>query len=262
LGLAIAGLTIEVLGLVASSAFESALHIDHDFAAGPVECFSEGVLALGPFVVLWVVAFGFLGMVAGLRPLYRAPLEAIRRRWNALTSSADGESLAASVLLAGVGCWIAITWACRSLFVVLDDLRIAFDKPLDLSVLSSGAASLHIAHGNYSAGLSFLLVLAVWKWFPRLERRTADPSRMRILTWATVFVAFMVVATAVVPRRFLWDRFEVVQYEKQRAFIIGARSDELLVYSPYGGERKRWRVPRNAATLQRSGTTARLFDSK
>jgi hypothetical protein len=170
----------------------------------------------------------------------------------------DGEALATAVLLSGVGCWIAINWACRSIFVALEALRVG--AIADFSVLSSRALSLQEAHSVCSAYLSFLLWLVVWKWFPRLEQRSEDPSRVRLLKWATVVVAFMIVATAVVPRRFLWDKFELVAFENQRAFVVGAHNDELLLYSPEGGQRKRWRVPRDAAGLQRTGATGRLFD--
>jgi hypothetical protein len=261
LGLAITGVTIELLGLVASRMFEVVLGIHQDFVAGPKEYFSVGARSLWPFVIFWVAGFAVLGILAGMRPLFRAPVDAIQRQWTALTGSLDGETLGAIVLLSGTGCWIAISWACWSLFAALDHLSAAIDGPVDVSALSSGAISLHRAHSTYSAYLSFLLVLAVWKWFPRFEKRSADPSRVRLLRWATVVVAFMVVVTAVAPRRFIWDTFELVIFENQRAFVIGASHDELLLYSPQGDERRRWRVPRNTAALQRTGTTARLFDS-
>jgi hypothetical protein len=258
---AITIVSVELLGLVASRAFEVALGIDHDFSAGPVEYFHVGARSLWPFVVYWVAGVAVLGMLAGLRPLFGAPVKAIRSRWTALTGSLDGETLATTVLLAGAGCWIAINWTCWRLFAALDALRVGSTAgPVDFSVLSSQAVSLHRTHGDYSAYLSFLLGLAAWKWFPRLEERTADASRVRLLRWATVVIAFMVVAMAVVPRRFIWDKFEVVMFENQRAFVIGESNNEVLLYSPQGDERKRWRVPRNAPRLQRTGTTARIFD--
>ena len=75
IGLAITALTIEVLGLVASSAFESALHIDHDFAAGPIEWFWEGVLALGPWTDAIRAALAMdPGALPALEPVWRAEL--------------------------------------------------------------------------------------------------------------------------------------------------------------------------------------------
>jgi hypothetical protein len=257
---AITIVTVELLGLIASRLFEVALAIDQDFVAGPREYFSVGARSLWPFVIFWMGGAGALGILAALRPLLRVPLEAIGRQWTALTGSLDGETLGAVVLLSGTGCWIAINRACWSLFVALGDLSAAAGRPVDVSALSSGAIPLHRAHSTFSAYLSFLLILAVWKWFPRFEKRSADPSRVRFLRWATVVVAFMIVATAVAPRRFIWDTFELVLFENQRAFVIGARDDELLLYSPQSDERRRWRVPRDAAALQRTGTTARLFD--
>ena len=53
---------------------------------------------------------------------------------------------------------------------------------------------------------------------------------MRALRWATVGVALLVVVIAVIPRRVVWDEFEVVQYENQRAFVLASRGEQLLLY--------------------------------
>jgi hypothetical protein len=114
--------------------------------------------------------------------------------------------------------------------------------------------------GDYSAYLSFLLGLAAWQWFPRMEKRAEDPARVRLLRWATVAVAFIVLATAIAPRRLIWEKFEVVAFENQPAFVIGSSREELLLYSRQGDERKRSRVRKDAASLQRTGATAHIFD--
>jgi hypothetical protein len=107
-----------------------------------------------------------------------------------------------------------------------------------------------------------LVAFLAWKWFPRLENRAADTSRVRLLRWAAVVVALVIVAMAVLPRRFIWEKFELVVFDDQPALVIGSNSEEFLLYSADGDERKRWRVPRNAATLQRTGQVTGIFDPR
>jgi hypothetical protein len=261
LATAVAIVATEVFGLIASRVFEVALGIAPDFAAGPSQYFSVGVSALLPFVIFWLAGAAVLGVLAGLRPLFRAPLESLRKRWSALTASLDPATLATVVFLSGVGSWLMILWPCWGLFTALEALRVgATASTADLSVLSSAAHSLHRAYGNDSAWLSFVLGLAVWQWFPSMEQRADDASRVRVLKWATVGVAFMVVAMAIAPRRFIFDRFEVVAFDNQPAFVIGTSNEELLLYSPQGDRRKQWRVRKDATTLRRTDTSAKIFD--
>ena len=85
---------------------------------------------------------------------------------------------------------------------------------------------------------------------------------MRLLRWATVVVIALVIATATVPWRLVWERFEVVSFDNRPAFVIGSSSDELLLYSPYDDAPKHRRVRRDAPTLQRTGAQARLFERR
>lgn len=255
--------TVVLLGLIASRAFEVSMGIHQDFAAGPGEYFTIGMAAAIPHAFMWSVGAAVVGALAWLRPLLRSRIAPIARRWDSLTRSVDGEALATIVLLCGAACWVALTWRSSSVFAALEALRAGQTTGrVDLSALSAGAYSLHRVHADTSGYLSFLLALVAWKWFPRFEKRAADPSRVRFLRWATVVLAFIVIAMAVVPRRFIWERFEVVTFDNQRAFVIGTNTEELLLYSPGADERRRWRVPRNAATLQRTGQMARIFDSQ
>jgi serine/threonine-protein kinase len=253
--------TVELLGLIASRVFEVALGIESDFAAGPIDYFTIGIRAIFPMAVFWLAGAAVLGGLAGLRPLFQAPVAAVVRRWSPAFQHVDADTQATLVFLAGLTCWIAISWLCSDIFIALDALKDgAIPSGVDLSILSSGAISLHNAHGLYSAYLSFLLGVAAWKLFPRLEKVARDRARVQLLKWATVVVALLVVATAVVPRRFIWERFEVVTFEGERAFVIGASPEELLLYSPKPSDPKRWRVRRDAPALRRTATMARIFD--
>jgi tRNA A-37 threonylcarbamoyl transferase component Bud32 len=260
LTLAAAAVVTEILGLVASRAFETALRVEPDFAAGPVEYFSVGLQAALPFVLYWLAGAALLGVLAGISPLFRKATKSFSWRWIPRLPSVNPSTLAAGVFLAGVAALVAITWKFRPLFDALGALFDGSILPVQLSVLSTAARPLHRAHANYSAFISFLLGLAALRWFPRMEKQAQDASRVRFLKWATLAVAFLVVALEVFPRRVIWERFEVVSFENRPAFVIGSSTDELFLYARRENETMRGRVRKNAATLQRTGKTALIFD--
>jgi len=254
------GVGTEALGFIASRLFELALRIDPEFAAGPLRYLEVGAEALLPFVVYWAIAAAVLALFAGTRQLARSQIEAIQARWAASLGSPDSLTVATSVFLLGAACWVAITWMFSDLFVALDAFRAPPPTPVDLSILSPASHGFHRAHGAYSAYLSFALGFAVIRWFPRLERRARDPSAVRLLKWATVVVAFAAIAAAALPRRVVWESFDVVVFENRPALVIGTSAEEVLLYAPGTAERSYLRVRADAPALQRTGQTRKLFD--
>jgi serine/threonine-protein kinase len=253
-------LAIGVLGLIACRVFDVALGIPPDFSAGVVDYFFVGAYALLPFLIFWSAGAGIVAGLIGMRSLFRRPLATLRKALPA-TGPIEAEVIASLVFLAGVACWVAINWYCFSLFTALEGLRVGATAPA-VAMLGSGARPLHLTHANSSAILSFLLGLALWRWFPALEARAVDPSRVRPMKWATAVVAFMVVATAVVPRRLIWENFEVVRFENRPAFVIRNNGDELLLYYPYDEAAKQRRVRVDAPGLERDRAKARIFDKQ
>ena len=253
----------ELLGLLASRVFEVVLRVDPDFAAGPTEYLNVGYHALTPFAILWILGAAAIAALAALRPFIWPRTVAIRRRLSALEESLDPSVPAALTLMLGVGGLILLYWSFSTVYVALE--RLALDPQpgsLDLSVLSSAARPLHRAHFLYSAVLSFLLGLAVWRWSPHLERRSADPKRLRTVKWATAAVAFLIVALETAPRRIIWDDFEVVSFENRQASVISTSSRELLLYARQAGEQRYFRVPVDAAALERRVDVRQLFDTQ
>ena len=112
-----------------------------------------------------------------------------------------------------------------------------------------------------SAVLSFLLTLAIWFWFPRLEKRASEPSLVRTLKWAAIVIAFLVIVIYTGSRPFIWDAREVVLFKNQPAFVIGSSGDELLLFKPGKGERRSERVPKDSPDLRRNVTQRALFDA-
>jgi hypothetical protein len=250
-----------VVGWITCRVFDMSVGVHSELAADPLDYMLVGAWALFPFGVMWSLGAGILAAVGSLgRPLVRR-LAAVRSRIPALRSSADGATLATCVLMAGFAGWVAISWRYGEIFSVLESLMTgAPASAAERALLGSAGQSLHRAHFVSSAFLSFLLALALWRWFPRFEQRAVDADRVRLLKWATMVVTSLVIVTATAPRRVVLEPFEVVAFDDQPAFVIASSSDELLLYYPYAESSKHRRVRKDASTLQRTGAQARLFD--
>jgi hypothetical protein len=81
-----------------------------------------------------------------------------------------------------------------------------------------------------------------------------------MMKWSTVALVFLAVALTAIPRKLLFDRFTVVEFERSLALVIGSTRDELLVYAPDESDRPRRRVRRDAQGLVQTGRTRVLFD--
>lgn len=254
-------MTTGMVGWIACRAFESSLRIHADFAAGPADYLSVGAVALLPLAIFWAVGAGLLAILVGILSLFRRQLSALQARIRSVRRAADGATVASLVIVAGFACWAAIAWHCAEIFKTMQALSVATPATsVDPSVLGPAGGSLPRTLFLSAAYLSFLLALAIWRWFPRFERAAADAASVRLLKWATAAVMALVVVTAIAPRRLIWEQFEVVAFENQPAFVIGSNADELLLYYPYGEGLKHRRVRKDAPALQRTGAQARIFD--
>ncbi len=264
LALGLAGLLacVGVFGFIANRFFERVLEIDPDFASSPADHLTLGVEALFPFAVYWVGGIVVTGAVVGLLRLFLwTRVSAAWARWAGWTRPLDPVAVGLSVFLVGVACWLTITWAYFDIFRAIGALGgAAPDQGVDLSSLSPAARDAHLALGGYSAALSFLLGVTALLWLPRLRTQADSASMVRLVRWAVVVLAFLIVATAVMPRRFIWESFEIVTIDDRSAVVIGSNDQELLLYAPDVNGRSRWRVSRDAPGLERTGRTARLFD--
>jgi Protein kinase domain len=259
---AVVALTLaEVFGFIACRIFDVALRVDPAFRVGPSEYFRVGRDCLFPFAIYWIIGTVLFAVVAGVRFL----LQPTMRR---LTNPAAGRmepfaatTLATIIPVSGAICWAAITWAHLSVFTTLDALAYPVPgNPPDIEILGPAFKAAHISHGNLSAWLSFLLVLAVWRLWPALEQRSDNRSVTRGMKWATIVVAFVVMATASAPRRVVWDKFQVVLYKNHPSFVIGTNGDELLLSRADTIDTARYRVRRDDPELVRTNETRALVD--
>lgn len=252
----------EALGFYAARLFQATLRVDPAFAAGPADYFRIGIGALFPFAVMWTVAASLVAVLWGLRPLYTGYLAAIRKRWSTLTASLDPSVLPALLVGLSVLGFAWITWEFREVYTAIEELGLnPQPATLDLSILGPAGREIHRMHSQVSVVLTFLLGLALWRWFPVLERHSDDTSRLRALRWAAIVLIALLVAAETTTRPFLWDRREVVLFENRPAFVIGSNAEELLLYTPAQGERRFLRVRQDVANLRRNFSYRALFDA-
>jgi tRNA A-37 threonylcarbamoyl transferase component Bud32 len=246
------------LGFIACFFFESDLNIDPDFAAGPSEYWRVGRQALFPMLLVWVTSGAVVAGLGSARYLLRSPISRLQRAWRLpVLESFNPLLLGALLLTAGMLAFLAIVARFSPVYAALEALRTNSVTPATIAAFEPSGANTD--HGLLSALLSFLLGFAAWKWFPWLENRDPSATALRSLRWATVGVAALVLAASVIPRRVIWDEFEVVQYENRRAVVLGVRGDELLLYVPDLPSKPRRRVTVGAAGLERTGNREKLF---
>jgi len=251
-----------VLGLFEARAFESVLRVEPAFTAGIADYFLVGRRALLPFVVAWTLAAAVAAALAGLVVLVRPYSGPLRRRLSSLNKRLDPAVQAGLIVFAGGLAFAAFTWAFWDVYNAITALALD-PRPdtLDLSVLGPEGRDIHRSHALRSSVLSFLLGLAVWLWFPRLEQRASEPSLVRTLKWSAIVVAFLVILVEAAPRPFIWDPREVVLLKNQPAFVIGSSEDELLLFKPVKGERRSERVRKDSPDLRRNVAQRALFDA-
>ena len=258
---AVAGIAVfaEALGWLSAQSFETTLRVDRAFVSGPIEYFGIGIRALRPFVFVWTMAAAGVAVLAALRSLVAPRLRS--QRVSDLVNHSDPVTLAGLVVAAGVVGLVAVTWQFWP--VIYNGLTaLALDsrpEALDLSILGRAGRDLHRSHSQASVAISFVLLLAAWRWFPSLEKRAADPVHIRRLQWAAAVVAVLLVAEETITRPFLWDRREIVMFGNQQAFVIGMNDQELLLYTPAKGERKYMRVRVDSPDLRRNVGSRPLF---
>jgi hypothetical protein len=129
----------------------------------------------------------------------------------------------------------------------------------ELTILAPASRPVHQAHGIWSAFLSFVAGLAVWRWFPGLEKRAQDVTTLRSVKWGTLAVACLMVLVPVAPRRAVWESYPIVSFDRRTALVMGTTGEELLLYAPDEAGRPRFRVPVDSPGLRRTGETRPLF---
>jgi hypothetical protein len=261
IGALVAAALTGALGFIAARFFEVVVQVDREFSSGLVDIFAIGARAVFAFIVLCLFGGAVVGVLAAARALFGESFSSRSRRVATFLESRDPLLLAISIALVAALSSVALNMVVfGDLFGAMFALASDPATTLDVSILGPLRQSVHRNHAVLAVYLSVLLGIASWRWFPPLERRTKDPSSVRLLKWGTLAVAFMTLAFAAAPRRILWERFPVVTFDNRVGFVIGTVGDELLVYAPSEPGRPRVRIRRDATGLRRTGEIRFLFD--
>jgi tRNA A-37 threonylcarbamoyl transferase component Bud32 len=260
---ALAGLAAAtvVFGFFAARAFQIILRVDPDFSLAFGGVLYVGLQAMIPFIVYGTFGAAVLAGIAGLRLLLRPFISARLKGLVSFANAWDPVVTAAAILLISAASWVVVNNVVfADLFGALYTLM---DDPMtsaDLSILGPAGHDMHLNHFYVSVYLSMLLAVAVWRWFPALERRTTSPSAVRALKWGVVAIAFTFLAFAVLPRRITWERYPVVEFDNRSGVVIGNAGDEVLVYTPEEPGRPRRRMRQDAPGFRKTAETRFLFD--
>lgn len=246
---AIAGISLAfvVLGFLETRVLEVVMNVPPAFGLSPVVYFGAGAAALVPYIARWLFAAFGLGLLLGMihvgRRAFKGRLEPLWARWSSRLDALDAKTTAASVLLVGVVALTAITWTfydpiVRPIVALLGPA----DASTDLAAFDLALRRVHQRWDTYVAGLSFLLGIASWTWFPRLERRVGDAATVRLIRLATIGVAFIAVAMTMTPRGLLWESFEIAEYQGKEMYVLRSAENEYLLYDPEGSDSTLQRV--------------------
>jgi len=251
----------EALGLVMSRLFESMLHIDPAFSAGAADYLRLGLRSLTPFVVVWAAYGAVVAALIGLRALIWPRVGPIRQRLSQVSERVDPSVQAGWIVCVGVIGLAGLIWLFWNVYYYGFTALAVDPEPekLDLWMLGPAGRPIHRAQIYTSTILSFVLGLAVWFWFPHLEKRAPDPGRVRTLKWAACVIASFAILLEACSRPAIWDQREVVVFQNQTAFVIGTSEDELLLYDPAPGKRRPMRVRQDAPGLRRNVARVALF---
>jgi len=221
---------VTICGIVSTRTFDVALHVTPQFVAGPAEFVTQGTYSLLPFAFNWLAGIAFVTLLGGAHAALERRsgqrLRSLRQRLDALQPT----SVATLVPMGGAVAWLAMTWWAWPIFETLWALQNGDISPSGAEfVLDPALYSRAKIYSQLCAVLTFVLLLAVWRWWPSLEGRTADFPVVRRMRWVSVAVVLTIVLAAVAPRRVYFEKFEVVLFKSQPSLVIGSRGDELLL---------------------------------
>jgi hypothetical protein len=230
----VAGL-IGVCGLVSARTFDVALGVTLPFVAGPSEYLTEGTRCVLPLAINWLGGIAIVTVLSGVYAAFKRRLDPFVAPWRRWTESIRPASLATLIAVAGAFLWLALTWWAWPIFDALwtfpnRTIATSADGP----VLDPALYTRAMIYSQLCAMLTFVLLLAVWRWWPSIERRADDLDAVRRMRWVSVAVMLAIIIGAVASRRVYFEKFDLVLYKKQPALVIGSSGDELLLLTVHG----------------------------
>jgi len=224
-------LTILILGAISCRTFEVVMNVRPQFLAGPADYLVLGYKALLPFVLEWLVFIAVLLLLAGVRSLLGRRLDRLIGPVERFFERTSPITVATLIPMLGTVWWVIEAW--RHWLIVTSLGAIHLGQPLNppkVPILDGAFADHQYGYSQFATVLSFIVLFAVWRWWPSLERRAADVGAVRRMKYASLVLVGAVMISAVMPRRFAMERFPVVLYKKQQSYVIATRGPELLLY--------------------------------
>jgi serine/threonine protein kinase len=221
---------ITICGLVTSRTFDVALRVDPSFLAGPGEYLTQGTYGVLPFAFNWLAGIALVTVLTGLVTAFRGRLESLLAPWHRWRESIRPATLATLIPVCGALVWLVMTWWAWPIFDTLWTLQNGEIKTsASGSVLDPALYTTAKIYSQLAAMLTFVLLFAVWRWWPWIERRADDVAHVHRMRWISVALILTIVIAAVAPRRVYFEKFEVVLYQNQPSLVIGSKGDELLL---------------------------------
>jgi hypothetical protein len=253
-----------VCGFVASRTLEVALHIDPDFGASAADHLTFGLQGLVPFAVFWLLGMMVVLVFTGIRRMLGATGDRLLHPVRQRIQSISPMTMAAGIPTLAALSFFAITWWHWPMFDALAALQRGD------AVTAAGAPVLgpafHYASSSYTqlaSAITFVLILAAWRWWPGFERRSDDVSTVRVLKAASIALAVVIVLCAVAPRRLAFERFAFVMFQNRPSFVIGTKDEELLLFvtNSVGTVRPHVRRDSGDVTFTRERRSITLWDT-
>jgi serine/threonine protein kinase len=224
-----------------------------------------GVLGIGPkLLVLTITVVVVMGTGIVVRSLELiGPIGRVTRRWHRLATSIVAEigldrptTLAQALAGGGLACVIALVWYFGDLIAAF---QASFNSaPIERLLPMRESAK---ARGYYQLAFSMLSVALGFGLFRVLQLRKRQgirEGRLQVAALVAV-IAVTVLLTEVPYRSFNKRDFERVEYSGARCYIIGERSNELLILCPASNPPRNRVVQRDDPQLQRLGIIENVF---
>lgn len=242
LGVGVIG-AVGLLGFISSIAFNLTLGRSSSFVSeSVVDWLVWGVRALiAPLVYMALIAATYLILMVVWRVLSRA-VQSIGRRAESLRSKLtlmrkrmgldDPVVVAQCLFVAGFVALAGIWWRYADLIhAATNRLSEGFDPARQAALLGPNNIEAHISYGQALDVLVLILSVGCYRVYRSWKKKPARSGLVLLIATMTLIAAALLLLAF--PYRILWhNEFERIDFEGGRAYILGSKDNESLIYCP------------------------------